>query len=276
MIGQKRLLGIIDKLSEKDFPRFVLLVGARGSGKKLLSKAIADKLGYPLVPIGVSVEEVREVITNSYTNTEPVVYVLADTDKMSIQAKNALLKVTEEPPQKAYFILTVTDPANTLKTLISRACVLVMDEYNENELFSYYCSKRDPDTLDLALGAYISKIASNPQEVDMLATYDINEFQEFVRTVAFNLHTVSSANAFKIEHKLALKKDEDKWDLLLFLQALKYELVAHYMEIGEKKYLKTYFLACGLVKELMYKNSVNKQYCLDQFILAVRKVWREE
>lgn len=276
MIGQKRLLGIIDKLAEKDFPRFVLLVGARGSGKKLLSKAIADKLGYPLVPIGVSVEEVREVITNSYTNTEPVVYVLADTDKMSIQAKNALLKVTEEPPQKAYFILTVTDPANTLKTLISRACVLVMDEYNENELFSYYCSKRDPDTLDLALGTYISKIASNPQEVDMLATYDINEFQEFVRTVAFNLHTVSSANAFKIEHKLALKKDEDKWDLLLFLQALKYELVAHYMEIGEKKYLKTYFLACGLVKELMYKNSVNKQYCLDQFILAVRKVWREE
>ena len=276
MIGQKRLLGIIDKLAEKDFPRFVLLVGARGSGKKLMSKIIADKLNCPLVPIGVGVEEVRDVIQNAYTNTEPIVYVLPDTDKMSIQAKNALLKVTEEPPQKAYFILTVTDPSNTLKTLISRACVLVMDDYNENELFSYYCSKRDADTLDLELGSYISKVASTPQEVDLLATYNMSEFREFVRTVAFNLHTASSANAFKIEHKLALKKDEDKWDLLLFLQALKDELVSNYMQTGEKNCLKTYFLACGLVKELMYKNSVNKQYCLDQFILAVRKVWREQ
>ena len=45
MIGQVNLLNKIDKLVENGFPRFVLLVGEKGSGKKLMSREIANKLG---------------------------------------------------------------------------------------------------------------------------------------------------------------------------------------------------------------------------------------
>lgn len=275
MIGQENLLDKIDKLVENGFPRFVLLVGAKGSGKKLLSKEIANKLHYPLVPVGIGVDEVREVIINSYRNTEPIVYILPDTDKMSVAAKNALLKITEEPPQKAYFILTVTDLSNTLSTLISRACVLKMDNYTEEELLEYLKNKYDVSNMAENNIVFVIQTATVPEEVDTLMTYDVKDFRCFVETVATNLHTVSAANSFKILNKLALKKDEDKWDVLLFVQALRQELLRLYYNEDIEYYFRAYVQAGMLLKELKYKNSVNRQYCLDQFILDVRKIWRE-
>lgn len=277
MIGQENLLHKIDRLVENGFPRFVLLVGAKGSGKKLLSKEIANKLHYPLVPVGIGVDEVREVIVNSYRNTEPIVYILPDTDKMSVAAKNALLKITEEPPQKAYFILTVTDLSNTLQTLTSRACVLKMDSYTQEELYTYLTMKYDVTNLQSNNIVFVVDTATAPQEVDTLMTYDVKEFRVFVESVASNLHKVSAANSFKILNKLALKKDEDKWDVLLFAQALRHELFRLYWadEQPSEYYYKAWCRTCDLLKELKYKNSVNRQYCLDQFILDVRKYWRE-
>lgn len=276
MIGQQKLINKIDKLVANGFPRFVLLVGAKGSGKKLISREIANKLSFPLVPIGIGVDEVREVITNSYRNVEPIVYILPDTDKMSVAAKNALLKVTEEPPQKAYFILTVTDLSNTLKTLISRACVLQMDNYSEDELRQYLGQKYDISNLSNQDIDFLVSCGTVPEEIDVLMSYDVTEFRNFVEMVSKHLHTVSSANAFKIEQKLALKKDEEKWDVLLFLQALKKYLCDIYLEFGEKPYFEAYKLACSVINELKFKNSANRQYCLDSFILEMRKCWREQ
>lgn len=276
MIGQTHLLETIDRLIQNGFPRFILLVGEKGSGKKLMSREIANKLGFPLVPIGVGVDEVREVITNSYRNTEPIVYVIPDTDKMSVAAKNALLKITEEPPQKAYFIMTVTNNFNTLGTILSRACVLTMDGYTNEELREYLVGKYPSHILTTEDVQFLLNIASVPQQIDTLMTYDVAEFKTYVDTVAQHLHTVSSANAFKIENKLALKKDEDKWDMLLFVQALRVRLVDLFITTKQTQYYDVYRLASNLVVELKYKNSVNRQYCMDKFIIEMRKCWRGE
>jgi len=276
MIGQEKLLDKVDRLIENGFPRFVLLVGSKGSGKKLMCMEIAKKLGYPLVSMGTGVDEVREVIQNSYRNTEPILYVIPDTDKMSVQAKNAMLKITEEPPQKAYFLSTVTNTSNTLQTIISRACVLKMDDYSQEELKNYLLTKYPDNELTNNQIEFILNVATVPEQVDILMNYNVEEFSSFVNTGSKHLHTVSSANAFKIELKLALKKDEDKWDVLLFLQALKYELLNNYYNLDEHSYFESYILVCDTIKEIQYKNSVNKQYCMDSLILGIRECWRQE
>lgn len=276
MIGQNGLLSRIDKLVEKGFPRFVLLVGQEGSGKKLLSKEIANKLGFPLVPIGTGVDEVREVIANSYRNTEPIVYVLADTDKMSVGAKNALLKITEEPPQKAYFIMTVANTANTLPTVLSRACVLNLDPYTVEELTEYLQLKHDIKKLSEDEIEFITRTCYVPKEVDTLMSYDLKEFKKYVETICNSLHTVNAANCFKIENKLALKKDEEKWDVLLTLQAIK-SIYLNFLFYGDNKdlrYFDCYRCVTKTITDIQTKNSVNKQYCLDQMILEIRKIWR--
>lgn len=273
MIGQTKLLNKINGLMN-NFPRFVLLVGSKGSGKKLICNEIAKKLGYPLVSMGTGVDEVREVIQNSYRNTEPIIYVIPDTDKMSVGAKNALLKITEEPPQKAYFILTLTDIANTLNTLKSRACVLNMDTYTSHELYDYLKIKYDISKLTDEDIKFIVNTAIVPEQVDILMSYNVPEFRKFVEKVVENLYTVSSANAFKIESKLALKKDETKWDVILFLQSLRYLYLENYYHKQEINYFKMFQCVTKTIVEINIKNSINLQYALDECILQLRQCWR--
>ena len=102
IIGQKKLLEDINNLiNNNSFPRYAIINGPIGSGKKLISSYIAEKLNATFIPCELSIDSVREVIDMSYTQTSPTLYMWADANKMSINAKNAVLKVTEEPPQNS-------------------------------------------------------------------------------------------------------------------------------------------------------------------------------
>ena len=114
MIGQTQLLEKIDKILDS-YPKFSIIVGAKGSGKKTIVKHICNKLRLPIVNFGTSIEDVRKVIDLSYEQTEPICYVCADADAMSLGAKNCLLKITEEPPKKDEQILLLEEIRDLLK-----------------------------------------------------------------------------------------------------------------------------------------------------------------
>ena len=142
IIGPRKLLNNIDNLIENNtFPRFSIIQGVEGSGKRLISAYIAKKLNATYVPCELGIDAVRDVINLSYEQASPIVYVWADAHKMSINAKNAILKVTEEPPQTAYFIMTTDNINNILDTLISRGTVFNISPYSQAELSSYVESR---------------------------------------------------------------------------------------------------------------------------------------
>ena len=108
MIGQVNNIRFLDTcIQNNKLPRFLLIRGDKGSGKKELVKYIAQKTNYELVFFGNSVEAVRNLINLCYQQTKPIIYVITDCEKLSTQAENALLKVAEEPPTNAYIVLTV-------------------------------------------------------------------------------------------------------------------------------------------------------------------------
>ena len=87
MIGQKNLLKIIDEQIEmEEFPRFSIIVGAEGSGKKTLTMAIAYALNINRVFIEPKVDAIREMIKNAYTVQTPTLFVILD-GNMSESAK---------------------------------------------------------------------------------------------------------------------------------------------------------------------------------------------
>ena len=62
MIGQEKLLSRIDSLIERNtFPRFLILSGPKGSGKELVAKYIAKKLGGMFIYSGSKVDEIRDL-----------------------------------------------------------------------------------------------------------------------------------------------------------------------------------------------------------------------
>lgn len=75
----------------------------------------------------IQVEQIRRMAADAYvrpTQAEKKVYLIRDADAMNIQAQNAALKILEEPPEYAVFILCVESVEALLPTVRSR-CALI-------------------------------------------------------------------------------------------------------------------------------------------------------
>ena len=163
LVGQKNLLKQIDWMcSANCFPRFAIIVGDNGEQEKQIARCIAKKIDSFYVELADNkIDSIREVIEQAYKISNQTVYVIPNGDDMSVPAKNALLKVTEEPPNKAYFIMMLQDINNTLDTIKSRATTFTMEPYSKKDLLDYVAdvySENNEIYLDLC---------STPAEIDV-------------------------------------------------------------------------------------------------------------
>lgn len=272
MIGQENVLQRIDDLLDKKcLPHFVILTGTKGSGKKLLAEHISDKVAtFNQTTDDVTISSVRTIIQDSYKHKESFCYVLQDVDAMSVAAKNALLKVTEEPPNNAYFLMTIEDINNTLDTIRSRATVFQTDPYTPEQILEFYWSlegKLFPhgNTNDAEL---IQEFCTTPGEVLLLCSQHPTEFVEYVRLVSDNISKVSGSNAFKIPSKVALKDGDEGYDIKLFWKIFQKVCLDQRLYSGV-------IITSKYLKDLRIRG-VNRQMLMDNWILDIREAWREE
>lgn len=136
---------------------------------------------------GIGVDEIREQINNDIDikpySSRYKVYIVPDSQKMTVQAQNALLKTIEEPPEYAIIILLTTNADTFLQTILSRCVLLnirpVKEEAIKNQLMSEY-----------GLGDYEARVAAafangNPGKAIKLATSE--EFKEIKKQVVGTL-----------------------------------------------------------------------------------------
>ena len=86
--------------------------------------------------VGISVGQARELRQDAYVipnEAERKVYVIDPADKLNPQAQNALLKVLEEPPKTASFLLVTPNPALLLDTVRSRCVEVNCSDDREEE-----------------------------------------------------------------------------------------------------------------------------------------------
>lgn len=261
MIGQHTLLGTIDKyIDTNTLPRFLIVCGERGSGKKQVVNYLVDKANVKCLQFGTSINDVRTIIDSCYKVQSPTIYFIPDADGMSTNAKNALLKVTEEPPNKAYIVMTVEDINNMLDTIRSRATILNMDRYSASEITEY------AGDIDI-----IVKVCQTPGQVDMVKGFGTKEFYDYVKKVIDNLETVSIANIFKVADKVALKEEAEGYDLKLFWQAFN-EICLENLFGGDKVYAQCIKITSYYLSQLNTK-SINKTMLFDNWLMEVKQAW---
>lgn len=271
MIGQKVLLERIGgQIERKKFPRFSILIGEKGSGKKTMAKDIAQMLGAMPVLAGIKAEDIREIIDVSYRVTDPVVYIVADCDNMSSASANALLKVTEEPPQNAYFILTCENEENLLSTIRSRGVTYMLEPYTYEDKLDFLAWEKQLDEKD---ETFVLEVASNPGEIEQLLNMDINAFRDYVTLVIDNIAEVSDSNSFKVADKVALKDEDNKYSVKLFWKAFNSVCVDR-MRNGDDPLM--YARAIGVTGDYAQQlniRGINKQMLFDNWIIAIREEW---
>ena len=152
-VGQKEIItGLKHALLEDRVGHASLFTGPKGIGKKTLAAIFAARLlcvnssteercgtcpacsliehhGNPDFQVvgegedGIGVEEIRKLqgdILVKPLYSARKVYLIPDADRMTPQAQNCLLKILEEPPRHAVFILTTANSNALLETVRSR------------------------------------------------------------------------------------------------------------------------------------------------------------
>ena len=254
MIGQKNNINtLIQWRCNKSVPRFIIISGDIGSGRLTLAKAIIKMINAKGIIMGNSIAEVRETIENSYAITEPTCYIFRNADDMKNEAKNALLKVVEEPPNNAYFIMTVQNIDNMLGTIKSRGTVIKMEPYTREELLSA--------TNDEVLLKYCSNIGQTMDDVENIknAEYLVDEiFQSF--------RDKSGTKLLKACTKLKGKKTEtDKCDCTLFMRVFRKNILS--LDTGLLQSISIYHIS-RCMQELS-RNTINKKASVECMLISI-------
>ena len=215
MIGQKNNINtLIQWRCNKSVPRFIIISGDIGSGRLTLAKVIIRMINAKGIIMGNSIPEARETIENAYTITDTTCYIFRNADDMKNEAKNALLKVVEEPPNNAYFIMTVQNIDNMLGTIKSRGTVIKMEPYTMEELLSA--------TNDEILLKYCSNIGQTMEDVE-----NIKNAEYLVEEVFQAFRDKSGTQLLKACTNLRGKQTEtDKCDCTLFMRVFRKNILS--------------------------------------------------
>lgn len=254
MIGQKNNINtLIQWRCNKSVPRFIIISGDIGSGRLTLAKVIIRMINAKGIIMGNSIAEVRETIENAYTITDTTCYIFRNADDMKNEAKNALLKVVEEPPNNAYFIMTVQNIDNMLGTIKSRGTVIKMEPYTREELLSA--------TNDEILLNYCSNIGQTMEDVENIknAEYLVNEiFQAF--------RAKSGTQLLKACTKLKGKKTEtDKCDCTLFMRVFRKNILS--LETSLLQSISVYHIS-RCMQEIS-RNTIDKKASVECMLINI-------
>ena len=258
MTGQKELLSRIDQLiGQKKFPRFSIISGMPLSGKKTVAKYIANKAGFNPSIIDGGVESIREMIQTAYTVSVPVLYIIPNAEKLSQIAVNSLLKVIEEPPLNAYFVLTTSALSDLLPTIRSRAQVFTIAGYTRDEIRERAVASGADDNA--------IHVCETIGDVELYVSQGESFYSDVVK-VYENIMEVSGANALKIPKMLKLTAEGEGYDLRLFWTAFIHVCMTHLSRLD----IEWALITADARRESHIKGA-NLAHIVDVWILNIRR-----
>lgn len=129
-IGQEELIAALSATNA----RAMLIQGPRHYGKKTLIRQLYKDAGLYVYEVSGSVSEFRDTLDFIKTQTNPIMYLIPDVDKLHPGIQNLLLKVLEEPPMKSRFCLTASN--TILPTIKSRCVSYQMQPYTVDQILA--------------------------------------------------------------------------------------------------------------------------------------------
>lgn len=252
MIGQKNNIETIIKWRlNRSVPRFIIISGSNGSGRLTLSKVILKMFEANGVILGNNIENVRETIENAYKVTETTFYIFRNADDMRTEAKNALLKVVEEPPNNAYFIMTVQNIDNMLGTIKSRGTLIKMQPYSLEEKMEF--------TEDERLLKYCSNIGQmkdvNEQQLDLA----IKTVQKVINGLGKKSGTIVLEACTSLRAK---QTETEKLDCNLFMRVFE-------NEITQDAISKNTIESIEVCKYELQRSTINKKFSIECMLLRI-------
>lgn len=270
----KELLKSIIK--NKNISHSYMFTGTNGIGKLLFAKEFAKEIlnsekslennpdFYVIEPIGntIKIDQIRDIIKKTFEkpiSSDKKIYIINDSNKMTKEAQNALLKTLEEPPQYVVIILIAENKNLFLPTIKSRCTEIFFNKLTDDEvkeiLIKNYGYNPNSTILKMANGSAYKAI----QLKDDNCNYDQ------IEKTFLNLNNITLIDAINSKDLIFKNKDNIN-EILEYINLI-------FMQ--ETKKQKTEYINCIQIvedtKERLKRNN-NYDMTIDNLIM---KLWEE-
>ena len=285
IVGNDKVKTFLNKqIEDEHILHSYLFVGIEGIGKRLFAKEFARKLlclnqentedclscmkwnsnNHPdyleINPENdvIKIEQIRnmqEKISEKPITSQRKVYIIVDSDLMTDQAQNCLLKTLEEPPEYATIILIATNESKLLNTIKSR-CIKVVFEGIKEELIE----NKVREILNIEpLKEFIKK-----SEGSIGKALDLHEQREIYEKVSGLLNNIEQDLITIFDKAEILYKEKEKIQQILEYINISLYYTKEIKKINCIKYIEE-------VKKRLLANS-NYDMCIDYLLI---KIWEE-
>ena len=187
------------------------------------------------------------------------VYIINNSDLMTIEAQNCLLKTLEEPPEYATIILVLSNENKLLSTIKSRCAKIVFNKLSDDELITY-ANEHSIEVNNTLLSICNGSISN---------LIDLKDNTQVYRSLDAIINNFSTKDIVDIwnESEILYKSKDNISNLLdyfniVFINKLKLT--------NEKKYINSIKIVENTKKKLA--SNANYDMCIDNFLL---KIWEE-
>lgn len=266
-IGQQYALKTLHTWKKFDaFPHFLIVVGQLGSGRKTFANLFALAAGARISILEeVNANSIRQLIDTVYSIQSKMVYVIPEADNMSAAAANSLLKLTEEPPENAYIIMTLMSLDNILSTLVNRSHQILLNDYSEKDLEK------------LASDPLFAKVANTPGMLQTLEEFGKEytmQLIDFCTKFVDHISTVTVVNALASADKLKFKESDKGYSVELMLAGIQYVLGQKLLRNYSANIISTmhsWYVVLSKYRPMFARSGVNKRAVYDQLVFEIRQ-----
>lgn len=132
LIGNNHIKSVLrTQFAGNNISHTFIITGKYGSGKTTIARIIANKLDAQVIEHDAGaksdIETIRDIVGSMYTTSifsDRKAYIFDEVHKLSKDAQNVLLKVSEEPPEGVYILLCTSEADKLIPALASRGVKL--------------------------------------------------------------------------------------------------------------------------------------------------------
>lgn len=255
IIGQNKILSIVDSFNLDNCPRTLLIEGFKGSGKHLIAQYITKHLNIELIDLTKNLT--LDSITEAMLCATPRGY-LIDTSNISIKNQNTILKFLEEPTRNCFIILLSENTHLLLDTVVNRCYILELSKYSKQDLQQF------------AVNEEILEYAETPGDVIELSGENFDEYKRLSSLIITSISKASISNTLTLTDKFDSKNGE--LNLNLFLKVLIKYIMNTIKETNDIKYYQLYNLTNKFIKDLKINSNQNR--LMDKYLIDMKSIMR--
>lgn len=268
VIGQEALISEIDDLCvNNNFPKVSTIIGRAGCGKTHIANYISQKLEAQIIEIN-SIDDIRDIIESAPNFMHNIVALITSFEALNFRAKEALLKLCEDTPNRLYIIIEVTNSSMYDDRFKNRSQIFTLSPYSKTQMHDI-CALFKPDITDSEFKTAIS-VYGTPKDIKEALNYGLDSIFSFANKVMLNIQNANEYNAMKIAESLSLKQNDGKLSFNLFFKALQNLAFAQYKKTRNNNDYRFFCATSDAYNSLINTNRINKRCVFDKWILDIK------